>query len=97
VVARIGPMLGLLPETANAPAIAQSLAIPLVPGRPAGATPARPAAPPAAARPPAPATPQTPATAPAVRPTAPAPARDPRQEAAVPPTQRAGGSVVAVR
>ena len=36
VVARIGPMLGLLPETTNAAAIAQSLAIPLVPGRPAG-------------------------------------------------------------
>src|SRR5690606_26354201 len=31
VVARIGPMLGLLPETTNIPAIAASLAIPLVP------------------------------------------------------------------
>jgi cell division protein FtsI (penicillin-binding protein 3) len=39
VVSRIGPMLGLLPETANAQAIAQSLYIPLVPGRPPAAAP----------------------------------------------------------
>jgi cell division protein FtsI (penicillin-binding protein 3) len=34
VIARIGPMLGLLPETDNAAAIQASLAIPLQPGRP---------------------------------------------------------------
>ncbi|MEJ1975167.1 MAG: penicillin-binding protein 2 [Acetobacteraceae bacterium] len=51
VIAKIGPMLGLLPETQNASAIEQSLAIPLQPGRgydphyaAPGATPA-PAAP----------------------------------------------------
>ena len=37
VIARIGPMLGLLPETTNAAAIQATLAIPLVPSRPAGA------------------------------------------------------------
>lgn len=36
VIARIGPMLGLLPDTANAATIQASLAIPLEPGRPAG-------------------------------------------------------------
>ncbi len=99
VVARIGPMLGLLPETTNAAAIAHSLATPLVPGRPPGAAPAQAAAPrPAApARPSAVGTPQTttsPATSPRVAP-APPPARDPRQEAAPAPTT--GGTVVAVR
>ena len=37
VIARIGPMLGLMPETTNAAAIQASLAMPLQPGRPAGA------------------------------------------------------------
>jgi cell division protein FtsI (penicillin-binding protein 3) len=37
VIGRIGPMLGMLPDTADAPAINQALAIPLQPGRPAGA------------------------------------------------------------
>ncbi len=36
VIARIGPMLGLLPETDNAAAIQASLAIPLQPARPSG-------------------------------------------------------------
>ncbi|MBN8871302.1 MAG: penicillin-binding protein 2 [Rhodospirillales bacterium] len=40
VIARIGPMLGLLPDTQDAPAINASLYIPLQPGRPPGA-PAR--------------------------------------------------------
>lgn len=40
VIARIGPMLGLLPDTADAPQINQELAIPLQPARPPGA-PAR--------------------------------------------------------
>lgn len=37
VIARIGPMLGLLPDTQDAPEINQALAIPLEPGRPPGA------------------------------------------------------------
>ncbi len=36
VIARIGPMLGLLPDIQNMPAINQSLAIPLQPTRPPG-------------------------------------------------------------
>lgn len=58
VIARIGPVLGLLPETDTAAATQATLAIPLQPGRPAAAI-AKPApAQPAAAKPPAkPATP----------------------------------------
>jgi cell division protein FtsI (penicillin-binding protein 3) len=37
VISRIGPMLGLLPDVQNAPAINQALSIPLQPGRPPGA------------------------------------------------------------
>ncbi|MBS0559702.1 MAG: penicillin-binding protein 2 [Proteobacteria bacterium] len=37
VIARIGPMLGLLPDIADADAIKQALYIPLQPGRPPGA------------------------------------------------------------
>lgn len=40
VIARIGPMLGMLPDIVDMPAINASLAIPLQPGRPPGA-PAR--------------------------------------------------------
>jgi cell division protein FtsI (penicillin-binding protein 3) len=40
VIARVGPMLGLLPDMVDMPAINQALAIPLQPNRPAGA-PAR--------------------------------------------------------
>jgi cell division protein FtsI (penicillin-binding protein 3) len=40
VIARIGPMLGMLPDLVDMPAINQALAIPLQPGRPPGA-PAR--------------------------------------------------------
>jgi cell division protein FtsI (penicillin-binding protein 3) len=40
VIARAAPMLGLLPDLENAAAIQASLAIPLEPGRPAGAKPA---------------------------------------------------------
>jgi cell division protein FtsI (penicillin-binding protein 3) len=36
VIARIGPMVGMLPDTQDAPAINQALAIPLEPARPAG-------------------------------------------------------------
>jgi cell division protein FtsI (penicillin-binding protein 3) len=38
VIARIGPMLGLLPDLVDAPAINQALYIPLQPGRPPGAS-----------------------------------------------------------
>jgi cell division protein FtsI (penicillin-binding protein 3) len=74
VIARIGPMLGLFPETDNVPAIAAALAIPLQPGRPPGAAstvkPAAPApaaktsAPVAQARPPASSRPVPPPGAP---------------------------------
>jgi cell division protein FtsI (penicillin-binding protein 3) len=37
VIARIGPMLGMLPDIQDMPAINQALAIPLQPGRPPGA------------------------------------------------------------
>lgn len=37
VIARIGPMLGMLPDTQDAPRIDQELSIPLQPARPAGA------------------------------------------------------------
>jgi cell division protein FtsI (penicillin-binding protein 3) len=80
VIARVAPMLGMLPDIQDAPAINQALYIPLEPGRPAGAprgpltaaTPER--AVPAAARP-LPVTPLAPAH----------PIRDPRREADVPP------------
>jgi cell division protein FtsI (penicillin-binding protein 3) len=50
VIARIGPMLGVFPETDNAAAVQASLAIPLQPGRPPGASATvKPAAPMAAA------------------------------------------------
>jgi cell division protein FtsI (penicillin-binding protein 3) len=45
VIARIGPMLGLLPETDNAAAIQASLAIPMEPARPPGAVATPPPAP----------------------------------------------------
>lgn len=110
VVARIGPMLGLLPEVANAAAVAQSLAIPLVPGRPAGAAPAaRPQAPRPPGSPPQSSTttppsgiapraaPGTPSgVTPAQRPAPATLPRDPRQEAVV-PSHTAGGTFVAVR
>ena len=91
VVSRIGPMLGLLPETTTAAATAQSLAIPLQPGRPASVVPAGPRPTPTAPRGVAPAAP----TLRDVVPPAPTP-RDLRQEAATPPAQQ-GSSVVAVR
>lgn len=52
VIARIGPMLGLLPDIQNMPAINQALAIPLQPGRPAGGPPGRGPGSEVAARPP---------------------------------------------
>jgi cell division protein FtsI (penicillin-binding protein 3) len=44
VIARIGPMLGMLPDLVNMPAINQALSIPLQPGRPSGAPARGPAA-----------------------------------------------------
>ena len=83
VIARIAPMLGMLPDIQDAPQINQALYIPLEPGRPAGgargpltvAAPAKPAAPgtrPALTVPVTPLAPERPM------------ARDPRHEAAVP-------------
>ncbi len=83
VIARIGPMLGLLPDTDNAAAIQASLSIPMQPARPPGAPlspkPAPAPAPPVAAlRPPG--VLRMPAT---TLPAATAPARDLRHEAAI--------------
>jgi cell division protein FtsI (penicillin-binding protein 3) len=44
VIARIAPMLGMLPDLVDMPAINQALSIPLQPGRPAGMTARGPAA-----------------------------------------------------
>jgi cell division protein FtsI (penicillin-binding protein 3) len=81
VIARIGPMLGLLPETDNAPAIQAALSIPLQPPGRAAAKPGAPEASghpaPRPAGPVAPATPFAPAEAPA------APVRDLRHEASL--------------
>jgi len=44
VIARIGPMLGMLPDLVDMPAINLALSIPLKPGRPPGATARGPAA-----------------------------------------------------
>jgi cell division protein FtsI (penicillin-binding protein 3) len=48
VIARIGPMLGMLPDIVDMPQINQALAIPLEPGRPPGAVARGPRAAPAA-------------------------------------------------
>jgi cell division protein FtsI (penicillin-binding protein 3) len=101
VVARIGPMLGLLPETENVAAINAQLAIPLEPARPAGArpnvavTPApTKAAPPVAAAPRKEPPSSVPAAAPPGVPLGPTP-RDLRREAiAIEPAQKAGAVVV---
>ena len=85
VIARIGPMLGMLPDIQNMPAINQALAIPLQPGRPPGAPARGPGAPATAAAKPNPSAARPPAAIPATMP-APAPAsRDPRQQAAASP------------
>ena len=78
VIARIAPMLGLLPETDSAASIQASLAIPLQPGRPAGARPPPRSAPPVAALP-APAPPALPSRL-----------RDLRHEAAWRPSDASG-------
>ncbi|HET7880289.1 MAG TPA: penicillin-binding protein 2 [Acetobacteraceae bacterium] len=89
VIARIAPMLGMLPDIQDAPQINQALYIPLEPGRPPGAS----RAPVASARQQQPPAVQPALTVP-VTPLAPARplARDPRHEAAAP----TGASVVPV-
>jgi len=97
VIGRIGPMLGLLPETENVATITAQLAQPLEPGRPPGAKPmtvqTKPPPPAAAAgHPTVPA-----ASQPAARPV-PAGPRDLRREASyVTPTALASGAPVAGR
>ncbi len=96
VIARIGPMLGLLPDIQNAPAINQALSIPLQPGRPAGA-PRGPLAVSAQEPPRKPGTlPAKPAlTVPATAlPPARTVPRDPRHEAAVPDNNLLGAVVL---
>jgi cell division protein FtsI (penicillin-binding protein 3) len=97
VIARIGPMLGLLPDIQDAPTINQALYIPLQPSRPAAAPrgPVTAAAPQVTAKPAAlPVKPgglEVPATTlPPARPIA----RDPRHEAALPSPNAVGASVV---
>ncbi len=53
VIARIGPILGMLPDVQDAPMINQALAIPLQPGRPSGAALRGPQTAEAQAKPPA--------------------------------------------
>jgi cell division protein FtsI (penicillin-binding protein 3) len=92
VVARIAPMLGLLPETENVAAINAQLAQPLEPGRPPGAKPMTAQVKPAPPRAAVPAASQPPARA---VPTAP---RDLRHEASyVTPGPLASGAPVARR
>ena len=85
VIARVAPMLGMLPDIQDAPQINQALFIPLQPARPS----AVPHGPVTAGSPPAPA--PRPALTVPVSPLAPAHpiARDPRREAAVPPATAA--------
>jgi cell division protein FtsI (penicillin-binding protein 3) len=106
VIARVAPMLGLLPDIQDAPAINQALYIPLQPARPAGASrgPMAASAPPAAVKPAPglltrgqaslPAKPggtEVPATTlPPARPLA----RDPRHEAALSAPEVIGGPVL---
>jgi len=97
VVARIGPMLGLLPETENVAAINAQLAQPLEPGRPAGA---KPTAPPAKPAPPVAAAPRpsTPAAMPPASKPVPAAPRDLRREASfLPPKAAVADTALAVR
>ena len=87
VIARIAPMLGMLPDIQDAPQINQALYIPLEPGRPAGAVARGPmtvAAPGSPARPALTVTPLAPA-----RPVV----RDPRHEAALPSSAVFGAAV----
>jgi cell division protein FtsI (penicillin-binding protein 3) len=85
VIARVAPMLGMLPDIQDAPQINQALYIPLQPARPSPV----PHAPVTAGSPPAPA-PRPVLTVP-VSPLAPAHpiSRDPRREAALPSTPSA--------
>jgi cell division protein FtsI (penicillin-binding protein 3) len=70
VIARIGPMLGLLPDIIDMPQINQALAIPLQPSRPAGTPPHAPAMVSAPTHAPVPATTTAQTTAPATVPAA---------------------------
>jgi cell division protein FtsI (penicillin-binding protein 3) len=82
VIARVAPMLGMLPDLQDAPTINQALYIPLEPGRPAGAPARGPST--AASQAKATASPRPGPTVP-VTPLAPArpQARDPRHEASL--------------
>ncbi len=94
VIARVAPMLGMLPDIQDAPAINQALYIPLEPGRPPGAPRGLPPVPEAANR--SVTIPAKPAlTVPAtVLPPARPVARDPRREAALPAPHLAGAAIL---
>jgi cell division protein FtsI (penicillin-binding protein 3) len=96
VIARIAPMLGMLPDIQDAPVINQALYIPLEPGRPAGAAGRGPRTAAAREQPAAPSV--RPALTVPVTPLAPVRpmARDPRHEAAVPASPVAGAAVLPV-
>jgi cell division protein FtsI (penicillin-binding protein 3) len=93
VIARVAPMLGMLPDIQGAPAINQSLYIPLQPGRPAGAprTPVAAAAPEKTA--PLPVKPGLTLPATTLAPARPG-KRDARHEAALPASPVVGASVL---
>jgi cell division protein FtsI (penicillin-binding protein 3) len=96
VIARAAPMLGMLPDIQDAPAINQALYIPLEPGRPAGAPRSPPiaAAPDAAGKAPvASAKPGLTVPATTLQPARPI-VRDRRHEAALPPPSVIGAKVV---
>jgi cell division protein FtsI (penicillin-binding protein 3) len=94
VIARVAPMLGMLPDIQDAPAINQALYIPLQPGRPPGAPrgPAIAAAPDGAGKivPPKPGLTVPATTLPPARPIV----RDRRHEAALPAPAAVGASVL---
>jgi cell division protein FtsI (penicillin-binding protein 3) len=97
VIARVAPMLGLLPDIQDAPAINQALYIPLQPARPAGASrgPIAAAAPATAVKPASlPAKPVGPEVPPTAIPPARPVTRDPRHEAALPVPQVVGAPVL---
>jgi cell division protein FtsI (penicillin-binding protein 3) len=95
VIARIGPMLGLLPDTQDAPAINQSLYIPLQPARPPGAPrgPVTAATQEPGAKPGAGAKPGLTIPATTLAPAHP-PQRDPRHDAALPERPVIGAAIL---
>jgi cell division protein FtsI (penicillin-binding protein 3) len=93
VIARVAPMLGMLPDIQGAPAINQSLYIPLQPGRPAGAPRTPVAAAPPEKTAPLPVKPALTLPATTLAPARPV-KRDLRHEASLPASPVVGASVL---